>query len=158
MKGRVLAFAVVFVACATAMLTLWARILVTPTLNLPYDNRWALKTEPDIEIEEYAVFSAVLEHSYIDSKSKLLVFQSQTSKDESEEYRNYEIEEILRPLADQDTINDFWFKNSSPEQVRDLFTVAVEHSFVTPEQVTGYFGEGGGWWDAFYRDYRDSSG
>jgi hypothetical protein len=42
--------------------------------------------------------------------------------------------------------------------VRDLFTLSVKHTFVTPEEVTSYFRDGAGRWDEFYKDYRQSSG
>jgi hypothetical protein len=109
MKRLKLALGSFLVICALALTLIWGRgVFFAPTLRTA-DSRGGTSSEADLEIEQYAIFSAVLERSYVDGRAKLLVFQSETTTELGEP--KAEIAEDLRSLASEDTIDSFFSRN-----------------------------------------------
>lgn len=111
------------------------------------------------EAERYAAYSAVLTAMFVHDSTKLLVIEDKTADDftaKDEKHWDY-IKKGLEPLS-QITIDDFTAKNAQPTTIESKFTLTTKVTLVSKSEVDKLFGQGGGWWKAFYEKYPGSSG
>jgi hypothetical protein len=125
-------------------------------------NHWAQKPTPDPIIQEserYAVYSAVLKDMFVRDSTRLLVIESKTGDDftDSGEKRWDYIEKGLAPIS-RPTIDDFKQKNAQPSDIENKFPLSTKVTLLSKADVDKFFGEGGGWWKAFYEKYPNSPG
>jgi hypothetical protein len=109
----------------------------------------------DVEAERYAIYSLFLQHMFADEPGKLVVVRNQTSPDNyvKEEWDGMGVEPRWQSVVD-----DYKAKNAQPAAVENKFKVSSPVTLIPAREVDQIFGEGGGWWQAFYKKYPKSSG
>jgi hypothetical protein len=125
-------------------------------------NHGVQKPTPDpiiLESERYAVYSAVLKDMFVRDSTQRLVIKNKTGErftDSGEQRWDY-IESGLAPISRQ-TIDDFKQKNAQPSDIENKVTLSNKVTLISEAEVDKFFGEGGGWWKAFYQKYPNSPG
>ena len=117
------------------------------------------KLQPVPEAERYAAYSAVLTSMFVRDATKLLVVADKTADDftsKDDKHWDY-IKQGLAQIS-QDTIDDFKSKNGQSSTVEDKFALTTKVTLISKAEVDKFFGEGGGWWKAFYEKYPGSPG
>ncbi|HXG68644.1 MAG TPA: hypothetical protein VNO70_26345 [Blastocatellia bacterium] len=124
----------------------------------------------DVEDEDYAVYSALINQKYIKDQIKLIVIQQETENYDSDHDRrppeetSRHILQLLSPVS-QATLADFRIRNAQPATLRDKFDLKVRHTVVPKQEIMSIFQPRGGVpddlfkaWQQFYKKYPDSPG
>jgi len=111
------------------------------------------------ELEEYAVYSALIKKMYLTGRVKLLVIEDHTgvgllSKDD--EQGNKYLRENL-PGLQEETFADFKAKNAEAYPLKPTFNLGVKMVLVSGPEIKEIFKEKNGW-DNFYAKYPGSQG
>jgi hypothetical protein len=114
------------------------------------------RSSPSLD-DEYAVYSAVIQSTYLGEYIQSIVIQSTTRVDKdmagSEElkYVQRELKEVTQSL-----MNDFTTQNRQLLALEQRFDLPVEVVLLTQEKIDAVFNDGS--WDEFYRQYPNSQG
>lgn len=119
-------------------------------------------TQPTLrDVEEYAVYSTLLNRLYDGGHTDRVLIRDRTSVD-GVEYKSLAgvLEELRRqaPAAQQETLDSFLDANEQSYPLNKLLRLPGASRFVDAQQIEGYFMEGGGGWPAFDRDYPHAGG
>jgi hypothetical protein len=123
-------------------------------------ERVPLRESVESELEEYEVYSALMDRSNDGRSAKLVVINEQTSV-----HAFNGLDELLKearqnvPEIEDQTLDDFQAKNRQPHRLKNLFRLHAEKiSLASQQEIESYFGEGGGWWRDFYARYPQADG
>ena len=112
------------------------------------------------EVEEYAVYSAIIQTRYIDTQEPaLIVISDQTDLDYFEGELSEHLESIRQGLPDltDEVCADFEAQNKQPQPLKSLFTISVKYVFISPQEIQTTFKKQDGW-DIFYAKYPNAQG
>jgi len=127
-----------------------------------------LASQPEVNSDEYNVYSALLAQSYISKGETQLVIEDHTLDtsaffgDDVASHFSY-VRKSLSSLS-QDTINDFRRKNNGSQVLNRSFNLRIKYVLISKTQFEGFAGPNERMersrvgWEAFYREYRGSSG
>jgi len=109
----------------------------------------------DLEAERYAIYSLFLKKIVADESVKVLVVENQTRPDtySEDEWTGMKVEPGWQSVVD-----DYKTKNLQPAAVESRFKLPTTVKFISAQEVDHFFGEGGGWWKAFFQKYPKASG
>ncbi len=132
---------------------------ITPTVE-PTPAFTPTFSEEARRVEEYAVYSAILEDLYIGRQTQCIVLMDHTtmkflSADDEESMKYYR--ENL-PEATEDLFTDFFLQDENSIMLELNFTVDVPVILISDEEISEFFSEGGGGWDGFYKTYEGAQG
>jgi len=111
----------------------------------------------DLEAEEYAVYSALIESQYIQSGIDQIVIQNQTATGLGDRAEVSDYVKQNLPELSSEMIADFGSKNQQPRSFQDRFRLTVKCVLVSSDDVKQIFQNGKGW-DTFYAKYPHSQG
>jgi hypothetical protein len=112
----------------------------------------------DVEPDRYAVYSALLTQFLVDEPAKVLVIQNETEDEDPGGPTDWSnVKKELAP-ASQPAVDDFKARNVKPSAIENKFSVPAKVMFISKAEVERLFAEGGGWWEAFYKQYPKSAG
>jgi hypothetical protein len=113
------------------------------------------------EIEEYAVYSTLLNALYDGGHSDRILIRDHTSVD------NLEYKAIVNPLEDlrrqvplvqSETLASFRDANEQSYSLDDRLRLPGTIGWISEREIEDYFSEGGGGWQAFNRDHQNAGG
>jgi hypothetical protein len=160
-----------------------ALFLVLRGLNLAKETRLALvflftvlttgfnavlASQPEVNSDEYNVYSALLAQSYISKGETQLVIEDHTQDtrvfydDDVASHFSYVRKRL--PTLSQDTINDFRRKNNGSQILNRSFNLRIKYVLISKTRFEGFAGPNERMemsrvgWEAFYREYRGASG
>jgi hypothetical protein len=110
--------------------------------------------------EEYAIYSSILENSYMGSQTQCIVIEDHTTvkflSTEDEQSMNYYRENL--PGATEDLFEDFFLRNKESIPLEPGFTVDIPVILISADKISFFFsGEGDGW-GRFYKAYPGAQG
>ncbi|HEY0322992.1 MAG TPA: hypothetical protein VGC66_18700 [Pyrinomonadaceae bacterium] len=134
----------------------------------------AAQSRPSLQIddEEYAVYSALINDSLKDSDEdekrkapgdRLLIIEKHPSLWEGfvdDESKNF-FEELKKNSSElePETVNDLRVKSNEPSLLERKFAIDIKYALVGNEELEALFKEDvGGGWEAFHRKYPKSNG
>ena len=148
-----------FIPSVVAVLTMSAVLSASPELL----------RQSQVPDEEYAVYSAVIADMFAggkvtfdtQAKVKVLVIKDHTVNDplradvESQDWR-YLKQNFLS--VSQAAIDDFVAKNKEAHQLKDAFSVELNHTMIRKDELDQMFKGGVGGWEEFYKRFPGSGG
>jgi len=116
--------------------------------------------QPDMrEIEQYAIYSLLLNKLYHGGHTDRLLIQDRTSVGPIAYKSNPGVLDEIKqqlPLMQEETLLSFLAANEQPHRFDKHFPLPGASRFIESQQLDDYFskeGGGGGGWNAFHRDY-----
>ncbi len=139
------------------------------TMSAALNGSPGLFHQSEVPDGEYAVYSAVIADMFsgnkvtfdTQAKVRVLVIKDHTVSDplradiESQDWK-YLKENF--PSVSQEAINDFVAKNKEAHQLKDAFSVGLNHTMVKKDEINQMFKGGEGGWEEFYKRFPDSGG
>ncbi len=118
--------------------------------------------------EEYAVYSAAIEHKLVRGKTRLVVIQDRTQAydygGQPEDEHHKGVLEELSPVSES-TLKDFVDKNREPRKLSGQFEIKAPYKILAKEEIESFFkgsADGAGsllkGWEEFYKKYPESYG
>ncbi len=123
----------------------------------------ATRPTPTLSIDRaeagYAVYAAAIQQMFTVDKLDSLVIHDQTSTDptgnDPEQLKHLR---ASLPEVSQALLDDFQAQNAEPAQLEDHFNLKVSVVLISQDETSRLFGQGGGGWDEFYKQYPNSQG
>jgi hypothetical protein len=132
-------------------------IIIHPTISAGLASAIVMPRQEVAEIDQYAVYSAVIRDLYIDDEIELIVIENQTS------LRRGAVRDAREKLAefklDDDLIESLLNENKATSSLEYSFTLPVRYVLIGREEINKLILEGGDpYWKRFKEKYPKSAG
>jgi hypothetical protein len=132
----------------------------TSSGNKSVAERKPVDASSQLEDNQYAIYSALINELYTRDRNKRLIIESQTSLDEflsgpTTWNLNY-VRENMQNNVTQELLDDFLVKNQQPQALNCRFDASAECVLISKDQLNA-LSRAGDFWIAFYEKYRAGS-
>jgi hypothetical protein len=111
-----------------------------------------------IEIEEYAVYSALIQKECVDAGIQKAVIESEISGHSTSDRKNIK-DQLLWTMSEleDETVDDYVLKSKKHHTLKRLFEISTQYSLINEKEREELFKKAGEGWKAFHQKYSESS-